>query len=317
MSIISIPKVRLASPYIRYFQIVAEIIEQNITALMKRTGKNRGQICAEIRSQYDHCLEEWFAGREPQMDYHDPVCRLAYLYGVVPATASVVETAFANDEELSKYFLKVAKKKGSVSVCAFGGGPGTELLAIAKWVERCNLRQPVSLDYLLLDRANEWLDSWKGIKKQIELRFAKYIGTDRQTWPVVVSSGFFSAVDIKSIAGSANVGSIFDQDLYVLSYLISEIFNNFGNLGNLTAQIAESAPSGAKFLFVDRKGNCWKNAIRTVAEQAGITLSDFHDTNDSMDPLTEESSDLGTLKQEIGKAPKLRWSAFWVVGTKK
>ena len=182
-------------------------------------------------------------------------------------------------------------------------------------IERRKLGETVYLEYLLLDRVNEWLDSWKGIKAQIESRFSKHLGKQRQDWPVSVS-GFFSAVDIKNMASVANLGTIFDQDIFVLSYLVSEIFINFENFRSFTREIADRAPRGARFLFLDRKGNRWKNEIRELARGAGIKLSAFKDTQDHMDITTEEASDLGSLRKEIGKGPKLTWNAFWVVGTK-
>jgi hypothetical protein len=304
-------------PYIRYFQIVHEVIEENIAALVERSGKDRKEICEGIRKQVDHCLQQWFSNSVPAINYQNPLCRLAYLYEVVPATANIVEDAFGGeDNEIRDHFRRARKDKGTVSICAFGGGPGTELLGICKWVERTQPKEPVYLEYLLLDRVNEWLDSWMAIKKQIELRFRNHISKERGDWPIVIS-GMFSAVDIKNTATLGNLGSIFDQDIYVLSYLVSEIFANFENFRSFTAQIADNAPKGAKFLFVDRKGARWKEEVNTIAKQAGIKLSDFHDAESSMDPRTEESSDLGSLRKEIGLDPKLRWKAFWVVGTKK
>ena len=121
------------APYVRYFQIVHDVIEENIASLMERSGKSRKEVCDAIGAQFDHCLEEWFSNREPNLNYQNPLCRLAYLYGVAPATASIVEEAFAQDSELKAYFDKVLKDRGnSVSICAFGGGPGTELLGICK-----------------------------------------------------------------------------------------------------------------------------------------------------------------------------------------
>ena|ERR1035438_9509028 len=127
----------------------------------------------------------------------------------------------------------------------------------------------------------------------------------------------FSAVDIKNSASLVNLGTIFDQDIYILSYLVSEIFTNFEDFRSFTQQIADYAPKGAKFLFIDRKGQCWKNEITTLAKQAGIKLSSFNDTQSHVDTATEQASDLGSLREELGIDPKCRWKAFWVVGTKK
>jgi hypothetical protein len=312
---VKIPWPGPSAPYIRYFQIVHDVLEENIAALVERSGKSRKDIAEGIKAQAAECSAQWFSGDVPAINYQNPLCRLSYLYAVVPATANLIQDIFANDE-LREHFRKVQKDKGTVSVCAFGGGPGTELLGISKWVETTKPKEPIFLEYLLLDRVNEWLDSWMALKKQIESRFRKFYGKERQSWPLVVS-GMFSAVDIKKPASLVNLGPIFDQDIYILSYLVSEIFANFEDLRNFTQQIADNAPKGAKFLFVDRKGPRWKEEITSLAKQAGIKLSAFNDTESYMDPPTEDVKDLGSLLKELGKYPKLTWKAFWVVGTKK
>lgn len=50
------PKISLASsqpapPYIRYFQIVREVLEESIGALVSGSGKSRKEVCEAIRTQ--------------------------------------------------------------------------------------------------------------------------------------------------------------------------------------------------------------------------------------------------------------------------
>jgi hypothetical protein len=302
-------------PFIRYFQIVREVLEESISELVSGSGKNRNEICEAIRAQFDICYGQWFSNAVPQIDYKNPLCRLAYLYAVAPSIANIIERVFARDDELREHFEKACKENGSVSICAFGGGPGTELLGVCKWAELSNPKEPIQLEYLLLDRVNEWMDSWNAIRKRIRSRAKKHIGKDRQNSPLEIS-GMFSAIDIGDTKGLVNLGNVFDHDLFILSYLVSEIFANFEKLQNFAEQIVDRAPEGAKFLFVDRKGNRWKNEINKLAEKAGIGLSAYHDTQGTMD-MTERASDLGSLPDEIGIPTKLTWSAFWVIGTKK
>lgn len=314
------PKITLAwaqpaPPYIRYFQIVREVLEESINAQVSASGRTRAKVCEAILAHAKNCSKEWFSNGVPQIEYKDPLCRLAYLYLVVPATANLIESVFTKDNEIGEHFKKVSKEKGTVSICAFGGGPGTELLGVCKWAEQLKPKEPIQLEYLLLDRVSEWLDSWKAIKKRIESRIKKYKTSGGQNPPLAIS-GMFSPVDIKDTGGLANLGSIFDQDIFILSYLVSEIFANFEDFRDFTQQVVHYAPKGAKFLFVDRNGPRWKKEIKTLAGQAGIKLSPFNDTEGNMFQ-TEQISDLGSLKTDIGISAKLTWKAFWVVGTKK
>jgi len=40
------------------------------------------------------------------------------------------------------------------------GGPGTELLSLSKYIEKRKFHGPTALNFLLVDRINEWADTW-------------------------------------------------------------------------------------------------------------------------------------------------------------
>jgi hypothetical protein len=292
------------------------MVESQIAVTMEKTGKSRDVVCKDVLKHYQRMSGQWTCGRKPQIAYHDPICRTAYLYGIVPAFANLVEYVFRRDTELATHFLKVHRGKGKVSICAFGGGPGTELLGVAKWVEK-NTKpgEQVSIEYLLLDKVNEWLESWRAIKNAIESRFRKNISRFRKDWPLVLS-GDFSKIDITDTSGFGNLGSLFEQDIFVLSYVVSEVFSEVEELTEFSTEVANNAPIGSKFVFIDRAGDTWKNDVTRLAKNAGLRLSAFRETKTNMD-TDEESSHLGSLIHDIGWNPKLTWNAFWVVGTKE
>lgn len=212
----------------------------------------------------------------------------------------------------------VQRKKSVIDICAFGGGPGTEMLGLAKRIEKIwrdgSLENQLVLDFLLLDQVTEWLDSWRAIRRQIEERFSKNLGKDPRTWPLSIR-GDHSGINILDTTNFGNLVTIFEQDIYMLSYIISEIFLDLDILKCFTTKIATNAPIGSKFLFIDRKEEQWKNAIRDIAGQADIILSDFHDVDSSLS-LDEQKTDLGEIYSCVSRNPRTTCRAFWVVGTK-
>lgn len=299
---------------VKYFEIMKDVVEANISSLMRQTGRPRQEICEDIRGYLQSNSKEWTSGRTPVIHYQNPLCRIAYLFGIVPANANLVEEVFDNDRELEEYFDAVLDETGDISICAFGGGPGTELLGLAKWIEKKEFDDSVSLDFLLIDKVYEWVDSWNALRNQINIRFRNRYGKGRYGWPVI-TSGNFSPIDINNTSNFGNLGAVFDQDIFIMCYLISDIFANFNNLRAFASMMAEQAPEGSKYLFIDRRGPVWEDEVKLIASEAGLTLSKFNYTKTNMSG-DEQIADLGSLNDDINWSPRVQWDAFWVVGTK-
>ena len=135
-----------------------------------------------------------------------------------------------------------------------------------------------------------------------------------------VSKGF-CPFDITSTKNFGNLGDVFGQDFYILSYVVSEIFDYAPDLRKTVAKMAEKAPPGSKFLFVERGEDRWVREIELLSKEAGLSISDMKRTETSMD-TDEEKRDLGQIyfdvRQLHGKNydPRITWKAFWAVGTK-
>ena len=114
--------------HIKYFEIVRDIIESNMRAFQGTFTRN--ELCAQLRNYSSQMSENWMSGQQPNIPYHDPLCRMAYLYSSVPVNANLVEHVFERDSELEEYLDETQQRNGRVSICAFGAGPGTELLGL-------------------------------------------------------------------------------------------------------------------------------------------------------------------------------------------
>src|ERR1044071_3633684 len=150
-------------PAIKYFELARDIIEANLNGIAAQRGLTRESALEEIKQHLANNTVEWRSGRQPNIPYNDPLCRMAYLYGIAAANASQIEDVFSQSIDLEEYIDRVQSEKGHVEICSFGGGPGTELLGLAKWAELRGSSQQLVLDFLVLDKVNEWLDSWQAI----------------------------------------------------------------------------------------------------------------------------------------------------------
>jgi hypothetical protein len=97
---------------------------------------------------------------------------------------------------------------------------------IEKRHESGNIDGQITLNFLLLDQVKEWADSWYPIQKVIDSRFTENISRRPTDWPLRVS-GNFSPIDITNTSNFGNLGALFDKDLYIFSYVMSEIFDQY------------------------------------------------------------------------------------------
>lgn len=304
------------------------VIESSIESISNSRGISLEDArIAVIDSIIEHLANsscEWRKPSQPDIPYDDPLCRTSYLYRTVPVNANLLEYIFEKDRNLEDYLDFVQTENGEVRICVFGGGPGTELLGLAKRITKRQLDDQIMLNFLLLDRVNEWIDSWQAIQREINSRFKDNIDRNRNFWPLT-TLGNFCSIDITKTEHFGNWGAVFDQHIYIFSYILSEVFEDYLQLRDFIVKMVEHSPKGAKFLFIDRKQQCWKDEIIDLAKTAGLVLSEFKDTTSNMGILSpdENKTALGriyfdVLKREPTKGhPRLTWSAFWVVGTKK
>jgi hypothetical protein len=266
--------------------------------------------------------EQWFSGEAPQIAYHDPICRLSYLFCHTAVNANLCEVAIRNSPDLVAFIRQKMDTEQELRVCAFGGGPGTELLALAKHLTKTRPNGPLArLSFTLLDRVPEWSETWTALEAQInaELRAS---GVPFAQWPFSISKAFVP-YDMTQVANYANMPHLFQQDLYVMNYVVSEIVGDHANFQAVLQTAARSSPSGCKFLVIDRDQESVKTSARNLLTAAGLNVSESRRTVDNMDG-DEQSGALDPYIRVIGRRPRVQWGsnanqrggAFWMIGTK-
>jgi len=95
--------------------------------------------------------EQWFAGEAPTIAYDDPLCRWAYMYAHAPAQANLFHNVLVEAVRQSRHFGRKLIQE-EVSMVVFGGGPGTELLGLAKYYLGLTGREQVEVRIDIIDR---------------------------------------------------------------------------------------------------------------------------------------------------------------------
>src|SRR6476660_2388009 len=104
--------------------------------------------------------DEWFSGQAPNIAYEDPLCRWAYTYAHVPVNANLFERVIEQCAS-SREAFRAELHEEEISVLVFGGGPGTELLGLAKYFskqaeEKGDDHSQVEVDIDIVDRVPAW-----------------------------------------------------------------------------------------------------------------------------------------------------------------
>jgi hypothetical protein len=122
------------------------------------------------------------------IDYHDPVTRFAYVYRYVTSHAMMVYSLINSSTDLAAIF-----EREKVTVSCIGGGPGSDLVGILKYITEEGLVP--FLKCYLSDKEKTWNESWSDVDEKI--------GLDLR-----VSTSFMplDVEDPESVPGHAKIG---------------------------------------------------------------------------------------------------------------
>ncbi|NDC79199.1 MAG: hypothetical protein EBZ67_15210 [Chitinophagia bacterium] len=298
-----------------YFEVIKAALDALVDGICRHRSLSRQQAMRMAAAHLQTMSAEWFSGDKPNIVYGDPLCRFAYLYCHTGVNANLCEVSIRDSAQVADLIERRLDDAGELKVCAFGGGPGTELLALSKHL--CNTRRgrpQGDINFTLLDLVPEWAESWNALESNIKECLRDQFG-ERRNWPFTISKTF-QPYDMTRIEQYANLGQLFRHDLYVLNYVLSEIFTDQDAFARLVARMAQEAPAGAMFLIVDRDQPRVVAWARELLAAAGLNEVQFTQTNSNMD-LDERRTTLMEYEREINHRPRLTWrGAFWIVGVK-
>ena len=120
----------------RYFEIVKSALDALLAGICSHKGLSGAQALNMVAGHLRTMSNEWFSGEAPNIAYCDPLCRFAYLYSHTAVNANLCEVAVRSLPVVDLHILNRLNTVGELRVCAFGGGPGTELLALSKFLMR-------------------------------------------------------------------------------------------------------------------------------------------------------------------------------------
>ncbi|MBL8760168.1 MAG: hypothetical protein JNL50_02610 [Phycisphaerae bacterium] len=187
------------------------------------------------------------------IDYSSAVARFAYIYKYTVAHADYIKQVIESNKALRDLFTRT-----DVAVACLGGGPGSDLLGILKYMIKAGSKS--ALTCYLFDRERAWGDSWSEVAKTLKATFPLF--------PV------FQQMDVTDKTTWEGYKKFLHADLFTMSYFLSEVWSFQKEAAAFFEHVFKHAKKGAMFLFIDnndQKGEfpAW---FDSMAKAHGVTV---------------------------------------------
>lgn len=273
------------------FQLVKIVLDTLYAEAVEAFGDKAD---ARIKEQMDYLSDSYGKLTSPDrkpVDYKNPATRFAYVYKYVASHGDyVAQVLYTLRHELGEPIFG----QESVRVTCIGGGPGSDLIGLLKYLDDNPKEQVKKLTCYLLDREKAWADTWTEINASL--------GTEIQL------NANFQPLDVTKPEDWEYQKKFLQADLFTMSYFVSEVMalDTDGVVTHFWQTIFKSAKSGALFLYDDNGHDSFNNYFDQQWKNAGLELV-VGATNEQTWPGSKEQKDaLGDYLSRFGQMPKLK-----------
>ncbi len=224
-----------------YFSTIKNVLDLAIANYCQTSGQSQASVDQDIVAHIAATSNQ-HRNPDPNISYTEPLCRLGYLYVHAGVNATLFEQTIRKSSQLAAMIHSHTDR--NLSICAVGGGPGTELLSLAKYA----LTEGLTLDnvsFTVLDNVPQWGESWNHLSDAIRVGQSPSIIRN-------ITRGFYP-MDVTQPASYQSYAWLFQSiDLFVYNYLLSENQIRLADFGNALKEMVVRSRNGTFFVFVDR-----------------------------------------------------------------
>jgi hypothetical protein len=299
---------------INRLRVLQGVLSQTRDVICETYDISKEQAFTKTQKFIEQNSERWRLA-DPQINYEDPFCRMAYLYMNVAIHAALVETALSSYPAIQKLIKSKANGGSDLHLCALGGGPGSELIGVVRYVESLRLTgKTVHVDFALIDRIREWDESWHALKNAVDGELRETYGADRNQWPIAVSRSFLP-LDATSPAEFTNFATRFKStDVFLVCYLVSELKGSISKLESVLDSLISKVSSGALLLFIDRNEREVREGVQGIIARNSSLISLGISTERG--GMKDNLEDFGEWYIHLPALPRRKWMAFFALAQK-
>lgn len=276
---------------------IFELVRITLDELYDQGKKQYGyDLDDEILKRIDYLSKSYeqltFRNRVP-LDYKDSATRFAYVYKYVAAHGDylVQVMRLLRDKLASPLFAQ-----STARVTCVGGGPGSDIIAILKYLDENKDEEVVGkLVCYLLDKEQAWADTWTEIDESLGIS--------------VQLNANFQPLDVTNTKSWEFQQKFLQADLFTMSFFVSEVYchNTNGDVKQFWSTIFQGANPGAFFIYIDNGTTTFNNYFDTQWKSAGLTLLISADNEAWIPRNSEQASELRPYLQKFaGHHPRLQ-----------
>jgi hypothetical protein len=248
-----------------YFEIIKKILDQSISSYCLREKKPIPVVDSEIAEHIKNTSPE-YQNPDPDINYDEPLCRLGYLFKHAGANATLFERTIDSSSHI-KTFIS-SRTSSNINICTVGGGPGTELLGLTKYLLNRNVACR-EIHFTVLDNVPEWSETWTYIANESQNAFLTNSGT-----PPIIHK-MFIPMDVVEASSYKSYAWLFEKtDLVIFNYLLSENKVRLPIFANALDELILRTPSGCYFAVIDRLEHTttFRQDVINIFSQSGLKI---------------------------------------------
>ena len=217
-----------------------------------------------------------------KVDYSNPATRFAYVFKYVTSHANMVFQVIEFNKQLGKCF-----DEQRLTLTCIGGGPGSDLLGVLKYLDEYN-KAPQIMCYLL-DRERLWNETWGDVGSKVGTEFMLSTNVmpfdilDKKSWEPFVK--------------------YLNADIFTLIYFISEIYKKRAEAEPFFDHLFTKAKKNSYMLFIDNGAYSFYEWFDGLVTKHHYNIVESAQGKIRM-PQKEQAADLGEYFDKFG-SPKI------------
>ncbi|MGJ7524568.1 hypothetical protein [Variovorax sp. GB1P17] len=284
-----------------------ELVKIALDTLYKESVAVHGaQTDAIIKQQFDYLSSSYGLLTDQKrvpISYRDPATRFAYVYRYVATHGDYLVQLLTL---LRSHAGKVFQTESARLTC-IGGGPGSDVIAVLKYLSDHAASEPVKkLVVYLLDKEQAWADTWTELDDKLQAS--------------VALNANFQPLDVTDPASWSAQKRFLEADVFTLSYFVSEVYalDKNGVVTNFWQTLFREAKPGALFFYDDNGHGDFNDYFDAQWQKAGCIDLVGSATNVTFTPsYTERADVLDDYKERFAAWPKLRGQLSWRILKKR
>lgn len=285
------------------FHMLRDVIVSECAALAPAERAQLQRAVEQLSATYATIERDGEAWEGP--DFSDPVMRAAYLYEYVGFNAGMLAKIFADRTALVAPIFD----QDHVRVLALGGGPGSDVVGLNKFLEQGAFPACHHLSVALIDRCTEWGLVWTEVFME---------GIDESPLRITANSAVCDVTAPSAVRYAAKLAGV---DLITSLFLLSELFPKHEAAHPFLEALLAACPKGTMWFYLDNDRSAMHAWFDALLTRHGWAIMDRGSGRQRLpwtnEPGAEEKDVLTELGLPVTHVPRVNGKVTWAFARKE